>query len=480
MSREKEIRQKLKDDFVHYASRCLNITTKDGTLSKFTLTESQEYIHEQIEKQLRETGRVRALIVKARQIGASTYTEGRYYWKTTHRKGVKAFILTHKSDSTSNLYDMVKRFHEHCPPLVKPQTSKSNAKELVFNVLDSGYKLGTAGSDSVGRGMTIQYFHGSEVAYWPNEDEIVAGVLQAVPNCAGSEIILESTANGHGGLFHQMCMKALEGIGDYQLIFVPWFWQKEYRRELPENFVLTSDEEVYKEEHQLDDEQIYWRRNKIYEFVGGISQFRREYPATVLEAFMADVEGALWTREMINFNRLEGYKTEDDLVKDLKQIVVSVDPSITNNDKSDEVGIVVVGQLPNGTGVVLADYSMKASVADWARKVVQVYHKWEADYVLAETNQGGDMVKTIINAVDPKVAYQSVHAYRDKFTRAQPIAHQFSQGKVKMWGTHSKLEDELTTWVPEDKSPNRLDAMVHGLTKLLLKNAAPQTARILF
>ena len=291
--KERAIRQKLKDDFAHYANKCLKISTKDGNLSSFVLNKSQLYIHQCIEEQLKKTGKVRAIIVKSRQIGASTYTEGRFYWKTTHRKGVKAFILTHKSDSTSALYDMVKRYHEHVPLPVRPQTSKSNAKELVFNRLDSGYKLGTAGSDSVGRGMTIQYFHGSEVAYWPNEDEIVAGVLQAVPNSAGSEVILESTANGQGGLFHEMAMKAKEGVGDYQLIFVPWFWQEEYKREVPEGFVLSAEEESYKAQYNLSNEQIVWRRFKIYEFVGGISQFRREYPASVEEAFMADVEGAL-------------------------------------------------------------------------------------------------------------------------------------------------------------------------------------------
>jgi hypothetical protein len=478
--KERAIRQKLKDDFAHYANKCLKISTKDGNLSSFELNKSQLYIHQCIEEQLKKTGKVRAIIVKSRQIGASTYTEGRFYWKTTHRKGVKAFILTHKSDSTSALYDMVKRYHEHVPLPVRPQTSKSNAKELVFNKLDSGYKLGTAGSDSVGRGMTIQYFHGSEVAYWPNEDEIVAGVLQAVPNSAGSEVILESTANGQGGLFHEMAMKAKEGVGDYRLIFVPWFWQEEYKREVPEGFVLSAEEESYKTQYNLSDEQIVWRRFKIYEFVGGISQFRREYPASVEEAFMADVEGALWTREMITENRLREFKTEDEIIKEMSQIVVSVDPSITNNSTSDEVGIVVVGTLSSGVGVVLADYSMKAHVEQWSKKVVEVYHHWEADYVLAETNQGGDMVQTIIKSVDRTVAYQSVHANRDKWTRAQPIAHQFTQGRAKLWGEHSKLEDEMTTWLPGKPSPNRLDAMVHGLTKLLLKQDTATTVQMLF
>ena len=126
---------------------------------------------------------------------------------------------------------MAARYHEHCPELVKPQTGATNAKELSFDTLDSGYRVATAGSKGVGRSQTIHYFHGSEVAFWPNANEHSAGALQAVPNENETEIILESTANGLGNYFHEQWQQAEAGIGDYIAIFIPWFLHQEYRRD---------------------------------------------------------------------------------------------------------------------------------------------------------------------------------------------------------------------------------------------------------
>ena len=161
-------RKRLKSDFPYYAKSCLFIRTKSEGTKPFELNKAQLYIHEEIEKQRAETGKVRAIILKGRQQGCSTYVGGRLMWRTTHSKGVRSFILTHEDDATQNLFDMSKRYYEHLPPPVKPSTSASNAKELHFSALDSGYKVGTAGNKSVGRSQTNQLFHGSEVAFWPN------------------------------------------------------------------------------------------------------------------------------------------------------------------------------------------------------------------------------------------------------------------------------------------------------------------------
>ena len=104
--REKTIRQRLKDDFPHYAEKCLKIRPKKGGVIPFALNHVQAEIHKALERQLAATGRVRALILKARQPGCSTYVEGRYYWRVTHREGVRAFILTHKQEATDNLFGM--------------------------------------------------------------------------------------------------------------------------------------------------------------------------------------------------------------------------------------------------------------------------------------------------------------------------------------------------------------------------------------
>ena len=189
---------KMRDDLGLYASRCLTIRSKAGSEQQLRFNRAQAYIHEKLEEQRARTGRVRALVLKGRQQGCSTYVGARYYHHTTMRRGVRTFILTHEDAATQNLFEMVNRYHEHCPDYVKPSTGAANAKELFFDAIDSGYKVGTAGTKGVGRSSTIQLFHGSEVAFWPNAESHAAGVLQAVPDEEGTEVILESTANGFG------------------------------------------------------------------------------------------------------------------------------------------------------------------------------------------------------------------------------------------------------------------------------------------
>jgi hypothetical protein len=260
-----EARERLRYDLEFYARNCLKIRTKSGKTAPLELNRAQRYIHERLETQRRETGRVRALILKGRQQGCSTYVGARYYHQTTWAHGLRTFILTHEDVATQNLFEMVNRFHEHCPPFVCPSTGAANAKELFFDALDSGYKVGTAGTKGVGRSSTIQLFHGSEVAFWPHAETHAAGVLQAVPDVAGTEVILESTANGVGNFFHQKWRDAERGIGDFIAVFVPWYWQEEYRKEPPADFAMDAEEREYADTYALSDEQMAWRRNKIGE-----------------------------------------------------------------------------------------------------------------------------------------------------------------------------------------------------------------------
>lgn len=281
---ELAIRQKLKDDFQHYASRCLRIRTKAGKVEHLELNVAQLYIHQRIEEQRAKTGKVRAIILKGRQQGCSTYVEGRYYWRVSHSKGVRAFILTQEEEATNNLFEIANRYHENCPETVKPSTSAANAKELYFDSLDSGYKVGTAGNKAVGRSSTIQFFHGSEVAFWPNAQMHAAGVMQAIPDAQGTESILESTANGIGNYFHQQWQMAESGQSEYIAIFVPWFWQPEYVRTVPDGFELSSEDIEYQEAYGLTLEQMAWRRAKIIELRDD-TLFKQEYPATASESF---------------------------------------------------------------------------------------------------------------------------------------------------------------------------------------------------
>lgn len=284
-AREKAIRQRLKDDFLHYAPRCLKIRTKEATIEPLVLNEAQMLIHSAIEEQLGRTGRVRAILLKGRQQGGSTYVEGRFYWKVTHNKGMRAFILTHEDGATTNLFEMVDRYHTNCPALVRPSASTANAKELMFDQLDSGYKVGTAGNKGAGRSGTVQLFHGSEVAFWPNAKDHAAGVLQSVPDKPGTEVIFESTAKGLGTYFHQQWQLAEAGTSEFIAIFVPWFIQREYRKTVPPGFQITTEEAELMAFHGLDMEQIAWRRAKIVELDNDEALFMQEYPCTAAEAF---------------------------------------------------------------------------------------------------------------------------------------------------------------------------------------------------
>lgn len=325
MARKPEvIRQRLKDDFEFYARNCLFIRTKDGKLEPLELNAAQQYIHQRLEEQRARTGKVRAIVLKGRQQGCSTYVEGRFYWRTTHRKGFRTFILTHEAEATANLFDMVDRYHQNCPEFVRPVVGASNAKELAFSALDSDYKVGTAGNKAVGRGSTIQNFHGSEVAFWPNADEHVKGVMQAVPDAPDTEIILESTANGMGNYFHQQWKKAESGESEYIAVFVPWFWQPEYTKEPPAGFEPTEDEVELAEQYGLTDGQLYWRRIKVAELsangADGERSFKQEYPCNAAEAFQVTGRASLITPEVV-------MRARKATVTGVGPLVVGVDPS---------------------------------------------------------------------------------------------------------------------------------------------------------
>lgn len=269
--------------FETYAPANLRIRTKAGALEPLRLNRVQMFVHELVEKQRAETGKVRALVLKARQMGLSTYIAGRFYWKTSTQRGKRTYILTHEQDATNNLFEIAQRYYDHDPS--RPQTRAANAKEMDFDELDSGYRVGTAGTKATGRSGTAQYFHGSEMAFWPNAKTHMAGVVQSIPNEPDTEIFLESTANGLGGEFHEQWQKAEKGEGDYIPIFVPWFWQHEYTREPPRGFRLNDEEAEYAQLHGCNVAQMCWRRAKIAELGGDEFLFAQEYPATAAEAF---------------------------------------------------------------------------------------------------------------------------------------------------------------------------------------------------
>ncbi len=184
---------------------------------------------------------------------------------------------------------------------------------------------------------------------------------------------------------------------------------------------------------------------------------RQEIYAHILE----DVPGALWDRPNIDQHRV----TE---APELRRIVVAVDPAVTDTKDSDETGIVVVGIGLDHNAYVLADLSQKLSPDNWARRAVMAYHSFAADRIVAEVNNGGDLVQHVVRTVDETVSYKAVRASRGKLVRAEPVAALYEQGKVHHVGTFASLEDQLCSYVGGGKSPDRMDALVWGLTETML------------
>lgn len=325
-----------------YAENQLLIKPKEGMLIPFKMNRAQLYLHERLEEQLERTGRVRAIILKGRQQGCSTYVGARFYHKTVTRKAMLTFIFAHDSEGSSSLYDMVKTYYdESCDPSFKPHLGTSNARELLFPNLRSGYKVGTAGTKGMGRSKTFQQVHWSEVAYSPNCDDHAAGILQTVADVDDTEIILESTANGQGNYFHRACVQALseQSHSDFELVFIPWYWQDEYKRKLPDNFELeqpvqdqnfTSEQQYYDlfKDDGLTLEHLAWRRKKIIDdFQGDTERFCREYPFTPEEAFESSGAEAYIKPTIIR----RAYSTKP--VKTSEPLIIGVDPARLGGDK---------------------------------------------------------------------------------------------------------------------------------------------------
>jgi hypothetical protein len=283
----KEVRRRLRDDFSFYAKNCVKIRTKAGEIQPLTLNSVQQKLDKVVESQLKATGKVRVIILKARQQGLSTYVSNWLYWYLSQHKAKKGLVVAHVADSTRALFDMYKRTHAEMPALMAPSTKYSSRKELVFDNLDTGLMVATAGGDSIARGETITHAHLSEVAFWPKATaaDNLNALSQAVPNTDQTAVFIESTANGMSGPFYDLWKGAVEGTNGYVPFFSPWFDSEEYREPTDEGFERTYEEIDLAKEYNLDDEQLMFRRRKIAQ--NGREAFQQEYPSNPDEAFIA-------------------------------------------------------------------------------------------------------------------------------------------------------------------------------------------------
>ena len=203
---------------------------------------------------------------------------------------------------------------------------------------------------------------------------------------------------------------------------------------------------------------------------GGTRLGRQE----LLGELLLDNPGALWTIDVLEANTILAQPSD-------LEIWIAIDPAVTSNERSNETGIIVVGKKEE-TAFVLADLSGIYSPNEWAKVVLDAFKKYDADGVVAEVNQGGDLVESNLMAYarsigfDRPIPYKGVRATKGKYLRAQPVSTLYEQGKVKHIGSLPELEDQLLTWIPGDESPDRLDALVWGITHLLVRPDIIQTS----
>ena len=306
--------ERLRNDRILYAESCLRIRDKSANLVPLKPNFAQRYVEEQLNKQYEETGRIRAVVLKARQEGVSTWVAGRFTHKTNLFAGQKALIIADELARAEAIYGIYERYYSELPEDLHPQIkSRAGRRHMAF-MHDSEIAIRPASDANAGRAATLHLLHCSEIGFWPvnTQRETWRSAIQAVPDF-GSEVIVESTANGMGGLFHELWMLTQKRNSGWLGIFLPWWIHEEYdcdesnpptQAELDSIEKHADDFELQAlgdgipwngEKYVLPLSRLAWRRRTIVERFAGdpltlgkdsTRDFQQEYPATAEEAFL--------------------------------------------------------------------------------------------------------------------------------------------------------------------------------------------------
>ena len=437
------------ENFEAYCAICLRVKDKRGDLIPFVWNRAQRHIHALLEKQRKEKGYVRALLLKGRQQGGSTYVGARFYHRTSTTPGRSAFIVAHEDKATNNLFEMVKRYHQHNP--LAPSTKNSNAKELVFGAIDAGYKLATAGTDDVGRSNTAQLLHGSEFAYWNNAAMHLAGIGNTIAKAEGTEIILESTGNGVGNQFHMLWQTAESGQGDYIAIFVPWFWQDEYEDNPPDNWELTPEDIEYQNAYGLTLRQMAFRHGKRLEYGQGQEWlFDQEYPACAALAFQSATKHPLISPGLVMaavnnvmFRERQG------------PLLIGCDPAGEGDDRTAIV-------FRQGRTVFRVEYHSKLDTMQIAGKMAQYHREMSPDGIFVDKlGLGAGVYDRLVELGIPVIGVgagsKATNSERYENKRAEMwwlMAEWFANAPVRLPNDAALIAD-LSTFQPETSSNGR-------------------------
>ncbi len=251
----------------------------------------------------------------------------------------------------------------------------------------------------------------------------------------------------------------------------------------PQTLVTTTPRNTKLIKELASDPETILTTGSTYENANNLSpkfieHLKRKYDGTRLGK--QEIEGIILDdnpNSIFNLENFNEFRKSKRQMPNLIKIVVALDPAVTNNINSDETGIIVAGIDNNGHGYVLVDASLSDTPSGWAKTAIKEYHRWQANYIVAEVNQGGDMVKTIMYNEDHNISFEAVRATKGKAIRAEPVAALYEQGRIHHVGMFLELEDQMASFDPtviNKKSPDRMDAVVWAFTALFtLDNCEP-------
>lgn len=483
-----------------YIENCLKIKTKSGTVVPFRLNDAQRKLYA-VAKRQQDAGKpVRLIILKARQLGFSTLTEGLIFHACATRRNVNALIVAHREDATANLFRMSKLFYDELPAPVKPMLRASNAQELVFENpsklrserearpgLRSRIRCATAGGRGIGRSDTLQCVHLSEYAFWPDgadgKASTLAGILQAVPSLPGTMVVIESTANGFED-FKERWDAAVAGENDFEPVFFAWFENPDYSMPVVPGTEWTPEERDLKATYQLTDEQLQWRRWCIANNCGGsLDMFRQEYPASPGEAFLHSGTGVFDNEQIVlRLERLpgpagrgeftDGEWTESEtgaitLYEPPEEGVPYVLGGDTAGEGSDYFTAIVID---NVSGRIVAKLRQKYSEPEYVRQICALGRFYNDALVAIETNFSTYPVMKLQEMDYPN---QYSREREDTYTRQMKKSYGFRTDRqsrpraianlVEVFSSHPEwftdrelLEEMLTFCYNEDHRPEAL------------------------
>jgi hypothetical protein len=365
------------------AEQLLMVRKRDGTAAPLKLNAAQRAFEERRGK--------RNIILKARQMGMTTWTAARFFLKTITQPGTLTLQVAHTREAAEEIFRIVHRFVDYLPEELRAgplQTSRANARQLIFPRLDSQYKVVTAGDRNAGRGLTLQNLHCSELARWPGDAaETLAGLRAAM--APGSELIIESTPEGVGGCFYEEWKKAHEtGMVRH---FLPWWMEPAYRDDIVDEESLTTEEQALRLKHGLDVEQIAFRRKIKADFRGLSRQefaedeescFRASGDSVFeLEAVEARLEAAPDPVERRRNGEIEVWLPP----VSGKQYLVAVDPA--GGGSSGDYSAIQVVEMDRG--IQCAEFAGHVGGLELARLVADVANEYRRAWVVVERNNHG-------------------------------------------------------------------------------------------